>query len=98
PSAPLLAGAAPPSKRAAASSPKPAAAAPPADAVAAQPLAPLEAAALAALARGDKRHIDALAAELAVAAKDLSSALVLLEIKGLVRKWPGMYYSGEAQG
>jgi DNA processing protein len=87
PSAPLLA----------ASSPKPAAA-PPSAPVLAPPLAPLEAAALAALSQGDKRHIDALAAELAVAAKDLSSALVLLEIKGLVRKWPGMYYSGEAQG
>jgi DNA processing protein len=86
-SAPLLAAAQP--KRAAT---------PPPAAIPAQPLAPLEAAALAALARGDKRHIDALAAELAVAAKDLSSTLVLLEIKGLVRKWPGMYYSGEAQG
>lgn len=100
PSAPLLTAAAPSPRRAAAGSPKPAAAASskPAAPVPADALAPLEAAALAALTQGDKRHIDALAAELAVAAKDLSSALVLLEIKGLVRKWPGMYYSGEAQG
>lgn len=97
PSAPLLA-AAQPKRAAATSSSEPSSAASPRPAAAALALAPLEAAALAALADGHKRHIDALAAELAVAAKDLSSTLVLLEIKGLVRKWPGMYYSGEAQG
>nr|HML54616.1 DNA-protecting protein DprA [Solidesulfovibrio magneticus] len=92
--------AAQPKRAAATSSPEPSAAASckPAVPAPAQALAPLEAAALVALADGHKRHIDALAAELAVAAKDLSSTLVLLEIKGLVRKWPGMYYSGEAQG
>jgi len=61
-------------------------------------LTPVESGVLTLLADGSKRHIDALATSLAVAAKDLSSALVLLELKGLVRKWPGMYYSGEAQG
>ncbi|MYL82411.1 DNA-protecting protein DprA [Desulfovibrio aerotolerans] len=61
-------------------------------------LSPVESGVLTLLADGSKRHIDALATSLAVAAKDLSSALVLLELKGLVRKWPGMYYTGEAQG
>ena len=61
-------------------------------------LTPVESGVLTLLADGSKRHIDALATSLAVAAKDLSSALVLLELKGLVRKWPGMYYTGEAQG
>ena len=61
-------------------------------------LGPVEASVLTLLADGSKQHIDALGTTLAVAAKDLSSALVLLELKGLVRKWPGMYYTGEAQG
>ncbi|MFP5258332.1 MAG: DNA-processing protein DprA [Acidobacteriota bacterium] len=74
---------------------RPAAAAPP---VAPEGLSPVEYGVLDALSDGSKRHIDALAATLSVAAKDLSSALVLLELKGLVRKWPGMYYTGEAQG
>lgn len=78
----------------------PAAAKPPARAALVPPegLSPVESGVLTLLADGSKRHIDALAATLAVAAKDLSSALVLLELKGLVRKWPGMYYSREAQG
>ncbi|MHC1789978.1 DNA-processing protein DprA [Solidesulfovibrio sp.] len=61
-------------------------------------LSAVESGVLGLLADGSKRHIDALGTALSVAAKDLSSALVLLELKGLVRKWPGMYYSGEAQG
>ena len=61
-------------------------------------LGPVEARVLALLADGSRQHIDALGTALSVAAKDLSSALVLLELKGLVRKWPGMYYTGGAQG
>ncbi|OLN27841.1 Rossmann fold nucleotide-binding protein Smf [Desulfovibrio sp. DV] len=61
-------------------------------------LGPVEARVLTLLADGSRQHIDALGTALSVAAKDLSSALVLLELKGLVRKWPGMYYTGEAQG
>ena len=61
-------------------------------------LGPVETRVLTLLADGSRQHIDALGTALSVAAKDLSSALVLLELKGLVRKWPGMYYTGEAQG
>ncbi|KHK02286.1 DNA-processing protein DprA [Desulfovibrio sp. TomC] len=61
-------------------------------------LGSVEAGVLTLLADGAKHHIDAMGTVLSVAAKDLSSALVLLELKGLVRKWPGMYYTGEAQG
>ena len=49
------------------------------------------------LADGSKRHIDALARALASASGDVSRALVVLELKGLVRKWPGMYYTREVE-
>ncbi|EFL50230.1 DNA protecting protein DprA [Solidesulfovibrio fructosivorans JJ]] len=91
------------SKRAPASSNKPSV--PPAPPVApcapvAPPsdLSPLEAAIVGLLADGSKRHIDALARTLDAASGALSQALVLLEMKGLVRKWPGMYYTREVEG
>jgi DNA processing protein len=96
PAAPLLAVAGP-----ARPGPEPGHSAPPptdAPPAPAEPLSPLESGVMAALADGSRQHIDALATRLSLAAKDISSVLVLLEIKGLVRKWPGMYYSGEAQG
>ncbi len=55
-------------------------------------LSPLEARVLALL-DGGRGHIDALAARLATTAGALNHALVLLEMKGLVRKLPGMYYT-----
>ena len=60
----------------------------------------LEASVVGLLADGAKRHIDALARTLGAASGELSRTLILLEMKGLVRKWPGMYYTGdvEAQG
>ncbi len=61
-------------------------------------LGELEAAVVGALADGARRHIDALARELGASAGPLSQTLVLLELRGLVRKWPGMYYSREVQG
>jgi DNA processing protein len=57
----------------------------------------LEAAVAGLLADGTKRHIDALARELGAGSGELSRALVTLEIKGLVRKWPGMYYSRDGK-
>ncbi|UJX41348.1 DNA-processing protein DprA [Desulfovibrio sp. JY] len=61
-------------------------------------LPPLEAGIVKLLADGSKRHIDALARTLETASGPLSQALVLLEMKGLVRKWPGMYYTREVEG
>ena len=61
-------------------------------------LPPLEARVVELLADGSKRHIDALARALASASGDVSRALVVLELKGLVRKWPGMYYTREVEG
>jgi DNA processing protein len=58
----------------------------------------LEAAVAGLLADGSRRHIDALARELRASSGALSHALVLLEMKGLVRKWPGMYYTREVEG
>lgn len=49
------------------------------------------------LADGAKRHIDVLARTLEAGAGELNRALVTLEIKGLVRKWPGMYYSRDVK-
>jgi DNA processing protein len=57
----------------------------------------LEAAALARLGDGARHHIDALARELATASGPVSRAMLTLELKGLVRKWPGMYYSREVE-
>ena len=50
----------------------------------------LETAVLARLADGARHHIDALARELDSASGAVSRAVVTLELKGLVRKWPGM--------
>jgi DNA processing protein len=61
-------------------------------------LSDLEAAIAGLLGDGSKRHIDALATALGAASGAVSQALVLLEMKGLVRKWPGMYYTRDGQG
>jgi len=58
-------------------------------------LGDLEAAVVSLLGDGAKRHIDALGKSLGAASADLSRTLVLLEVRGLVRKWPGMYYTRE---
>lgn len=68
------------------------------DAGALEALEGLEAAVVGLLADGARRHIDVLARDLGAASGALSHALVLLEMKGLVRKWPGMYYSREVEG
>lgn len=59
-------------------------------------LSAMEAAVLELLEAGERKHIDALAERLDAAAGALSHALVLLEMKGLVRKLPGMYYTRDA--
>ncbi len=65
----------------------------PASGSSAAPADPQQAAVLAALA-GDRRlHIDVLGRELGWDAARLSSVLLLLEVDGLVRQWPGMTYS-----
>jgi len=48
---------------------------------------------LATLARENKMHIDRLAQELDWPANKLSQMLIELEIKGVVKRQPGMYYS-----
>lgn len=70
----------------------------PADAPRPEALSPLETAVVEVLADGARHHIDALARSLATASEVVSRALVLLELKGLVRKWPGMYYTRELEG
>lgn len=47
---------------------------------------------LALLASGERLHIDALAEGLDLEAAPASRVLLLLEMRGLVRQWPGMYY------
>ena len=59
-------------------------------------LSETEAAVLGRLVDDARVHIDALARELDVAAGALNHALILLEMKGLVRKLPGMYYTSQA--
>lgn len=61
-------------------------------------LSDLERAVAGLLDDGSRRHIDALATALGAASGAVSQTLVLLELKGLVRKWPGMYYSRDVQG
>lgn len=56
----------------------------------------VEAAVVGLLADGNRRHIDVLTRELDVGAGLLSHALIVLEMKGLVRKLPGMYYTSQA--
>lgn len=58
----------------------------------APPLTPEEEGVLALLASG-RRHIDALARELEWDVAKLSALLALLEVRGLVSRAPGMYYS-----
>jgi DNA processing protein len=48
------------------------------------------------LGEAGRLHIDALATRLSAASGAVSRALVLLELKGLVRKLPGMYYTRDA--
>lgn len=45
------------------------------------------------LARAGSLHVDQLSRELELGAGEVSRTLVLLEIKGLVRQLPGMYYA-----
>lgn len=52
---------------------------------------------LAAFRDGEKRHLDDLGRELGLASQMVSRALVQLELRGLVRKWPGMYYGLERE-
>jgi DNA processing protein len=56
----------------------------------------LEADVFALLGESGRLHIDALATRLSAASGAVSRALVLLELKGLVRKLPGMYYTRDA--
>lgn len=73
--------------------PSPQHAAPPPDA---SGLKGLEADVFALLGADGRLHIDALATRLSAASGAVSRALVLLELKGLVRKLPGMYYTRDA--
>ncbi|WP_300164343.1 DNA-processing protein DprA [Solidesulfovibrio sp.] len=93
--------------QAAATRPTPSRASPPppeAQAPSSAPAAPeaaagltgLEAEAYRLLGEGGRLHIDVLATRLGAASGALSRALVLLELKGLVRKLPGMYYTRDA--
>jgi len=83
--APELPAAAGPPTRAAASAPSP------------EPegLTDLERAVLRLFTDGKRLHMDAVAQELGLASQMVSRTLVGLEIRGLVRKWPGMYYGQE---
>lgn len=73
---------------------------PAADAVAPAPPPPadltdLERSVLGLFTDGKRLHMDAVAQELGLASHMVSRTLVGLELKGLVRKWPGMYYGLE---
>lgn len=52
-----------------------------------------EACLLSLLSTGDKVHIDALGRASELDGPTVSRTLLTLELQGLVRKWPGMYYS-----
>jgi len=67
--------------------PEPAASAPPDD------LSAAEAAVWAGLSPDEPRHIDAIGRELALQSAEVSRALLGLEVRGLVRKRPGLYYT-----
>lgn len=56
-------------------------------------LEPLERAILALLSREQKQHIDALCQALDKGSGEVGSALLILEMKGLCRQWPGMCYT-----
>ncbi|MBF0480844.1 MAG: DNA-protecting protein DprA [Desulfovibrionaceae bacterium] len=56
-------------------------------------LSELEAAVWTGLSRDEPRHIDAVGRELGVGSAAISRALLGLEVRGLVRKRPGMYYT-----
>lgn len=73
-------------------------AAPPATPPPAPPkLSGLEADVAAQFTGQARLHIDTLARRLDTTPAAVSRALVCLELKGLVRKWPGMYYSREPE-
>ncbi len=65
-------------------------------------LPPLERDLLGLLRRDRKAHIDTLCRDLGRSSAEVGSALLLLEMKSLVRQWPGMCYTlfedGEAYG
>jgi len=67
--------------------PETASAAPPAD------LNAIEAAVWAGLSLAEPKHIDAIGRELALPSAETSRILLGLEMRGLVRKRPGMYYT-----
>ncbi len=48
---------------------------------------------LGRLTREDKVHIDTLITGLGWDSPSVSRRLLVLEVRGLVRQWPGMYYS-----
>ncbi len=56
-------------------------------------LDPEEAQIIERLTRTDKVHIDSLIQVLGWDSPKVSRRLVILEVRGLVRQWPGMYYS-----
>jgi DNA processing protein len=56
-------------------------------------LAPEESVVLLVLTADAKMHIDVLSRTTGLASGPLSGILLALELKGLVRQWPGMYYS-----
>jgi len=45
------------------------------------------------LSADGKLHIDTLIQSLGVDSSAISRRLLVLEMQGLVRQWPGMYYS-----
>lgn len=56
-------------------------------------LAPEESEVLRAFTAEPRTHIDVLARSTGLASSRMSGILLALELKGLVRQWPGMYYS-----
>ncbi len=56
-------------------------------------LAPEEGEVLRALTVESRTHIDVLVRATGLASSRMSGILLALELKGLVRQWPGMYYS-----
>lgn len=56
-------------------------------------LTPEESGVLCALTAESRTHIDAMARETGLTSSRVSCILLELELKGLVRQWPGMYYS-----
>jgi DNA processing protein len=84
----------PPAADAVASAPAPPPPPPPSR-PAAVDLTDLERSVLRLFSDGERLHMDAVGQELGLASHVVSRTLVGLELKGLVRKWPGMYYGLE---